>query len=380
VKAQARRHSVRLASFLITVSVRFLPFAWRERFREEWMAELDEMERQDIPLLRPAFRILLGAPSVARALQTQTQREASQEPLQESLLERLATPTPNPPASAPYRGVRYLVLGVQLRLLREASGIPAELAAEAIRCTQVKISGLEHGRLNLRERDVADLLTLYGVTDAAERAALLDLPKDAGIPGWWHAYSDTLPSWFQPYTSLAASASVIRTYQVQYVPELLQTADYSRALIEHGCRPGGDKIPMRTELQVRRQEVLRAPNPPLLWAVVDEAALRRPVGGKKVFREQLKYLIELADQPMVTLQILPFSAGAHLAMVEQSTILRFAQTDIPDVVCIEQLTGALYLEEQDAVDSYIQSMDLICQHALPVNCTERVINNILADI
>src|SRR5580658_3811636 len=195
--------------------------------------------------------------------------------------------------------VQRLVLGSQLHRLRDSRGITAEQAAEAIRGSHSKISRMEHGRVGFKERDVADLLTLYGVTDSEERAALLNLAREANTPGWWHAYSDAMPAWLEPYVGLEAAASVIRTYQIQLVPGLLQTEGYARALIRQGAASNEDEINRRAELRVSRQEVLGGPNPPQLWAVVDEGALRRPVGGREIVRDQLQHLIKLADHPAV---------------------------------------------------------------------------------
>jgi len=196
MKHETPTYSLWLASFLITISVRFLPPAWRERFHDEWMAELQEMASQDIALIPPALRILLGAPSVARTLQSQGQSDSAQE----ALLERFTTATP----AATDRGitVQRLVLGGQLHRLRESRGISMEQAAEAIRASRSKISRMEHGRVGFKERDVSDLLTLYGVTDPGERAALLGLAREVTTPGWWHAYSDVLATWLEPYVGL----------------------------------------------------------------------------------------------------------------------------------------------------------------------------------
>ncbi|MGO8892034.1 MAG: helix-turn-helix domain-containing protein, partial [Streptosporangiaceae bacterium] len=252
-------------------------------------------------------------------------------------------------------------------------------AAEAIRGSHSKISRMEHGRVGFKERDVGDLLTLYGVTDSEERAALLNLAREANTPGWWHAYSDILPSWLEPYVGLEAAASVIRTYQIQLVPGLLQTEGYARALIRQGSAASEEEIARRSELRASRQEILRRPDAPQLWVVVDEGALRRPVGTKDIVREQLKYLIEVADHPAVTLQILPFLAGAHSAMGGPFTILRFAEPDLADVVYIEQLTSALYLDKPVEVDSYLEVMEQLCLQAEPVAHTTKVLRQILAD-
>ncbi len=276
--------------------------------------------------------------------------------------------------------VQRLVLGSQLHRLRDSRGITAEQAAEAIRGSHSKISRMEHGRVGFKERDVGDLLTLYGVTDSEERAALLNLAREANTPGWWHAYSDILPTWLEPYVGLEAAASVIRTYQIQLVPGLLQTEGYARALIRQGSATSEEEIARRGELRASRQEILRRPDAPQLWVVVDEGALRRPVGSRDVVREQLEYLVEIADHPAVTLQILPFHAGAHSAMGGPFTILRFAEPDLHDVVYIEQLTSALYLDKPVEVDSYLEVMEQLCLQAEPAANTTKVLRQILADI
>ena len=275
--------------------------------------------------------------------------------------------------------VQRLVLGSQLHRLRESRGITAEQAAEAIRGSHSKISRIEHGRVGFKARDVADLLTLYGVTDAEERAALLNLAKEANARGWWHAYSDILPLWAESYVGLEASASVIRTYQIQLIPGLLQTEGYARALIRQGSAATEEEIARRGELRASRQEILRRPDAPQLWVVVDEGALRRPVGSREVVREQHAYLAEVTEHPAVTLQILPFSAGAHSAMGGPFTILRFAEPDLADVVYIEQLTSALYLDKPVEVDSYLEVMEQLCLQAEPVANTTKLLKQIYAE-
>jgi transcriptional regulator with XRE-family HTH domain len=275
--------------------------------------------------------------------------------------------------------VQRMVLGSQLRRLRESRGITAEQAADSIRGSHSKISRMEHGRVGFKERDVSDLLTLYGVLDGEERAALLNMAKEANTPGWWHAYSDILPNWVEPYVGLEAAASIIRTYQLQFVPGLLQTEAYARALISQGTATTEDEIARRSELRVSRQEILRKANPPQLWVVVDEGALRRPVGNPEIVRSQLRHLIEMTDHPTVTLQILPFNAGAHSAMGGPFSILRFAEPDLQDVVYIEQLTSALYLDKQAEVDSYLEVMEQLCLQAEPAANTQKLLRKILSD-
>ncbi|HEY1624089.1 MAG TPA: helix-turn-helix transcriptional regulator [Streptosporangiaceae bacterium] len=272
-----------------------------------------------------------------------------------------------------------LVLGGHLRRLREARGITAEMAAETIRGSHSKISRMEHGRVGFKERDVADLLTLYGVIDGEERAALLNLAREANLPGWWHAYSDILPTWVEPYVGLEAAASIIRTYQIQFIPGLLQTDEYARALIGQGSAPSDEAVARSTELRVSRQEILHGPNAPQLWVVLDEGALRRPVGGRSIIRGQVQHLLTMAEHPSVTIQVLPFSSGAHSAMGGPFTILRFAEPDLQDVVYIEQLTSALYLDKPTEVDSYLEVMEQLCLQAEPAASTPDLLRKILAD-
>jgi len=273
--------------------------------------------------------------------------------------------------------VQRLVLGGHLRRLRESRGMTAELAADAIRGSHSKISRMEHGRVGFKERDVTDLLTLYGVVNGEERAALLNLAREANTPGWWHAYSDILPSWLESYVGLEAAASVIRNFEIQFVPGLLQTEDYARALIRQGNAVTEDEIERRSELRISRQEILRKVNPPQYWAVIDEGALRRPVGTRQIIRDQIHHLITMSEHPAVTLQLLPFGAGAHSAMGGPFTILRFGEPDIQDVVYMEQLTSALYLDKSAEVDNYLEVMEQLCLQAEPVTDTAKVLSKIL---
>jgi uncharacterized protein DUF5753 len=229
-----------------------------------------------------------------------------------------------------------------------------------------------------KQRDVADLLTLYGVTDEQKREALLTLAHQANSPGWWHKYADVLPSWFEMYVGLEQAASVIRTYQVQFVPGLFQTEDYVRAVTLLG-NPGAapSDIDLRVELRMARQEVLTRAD--RVWAVVDENALRRAVGGTRVMRGQLQRLIELTDLPNVTLQAITFQAGAHAAAGGPFSILRFSEKDINDIAYLEQLTSALYLDKRADVDNYLKVMDRLCAEAASPSETRRLLEGILKE-
>jgi transcriptional regulator with XRE-family HTH domain len=277
--------------------------------------------------------------------------------------------------------VLRILLGSQLRKLREAKGVTRENAGWEIRASESKISRMELGRVGFKERDVADLLSLYGVTDADERAALLSLARQANSPGWWHRYGDVLPNWFQSYLGLEAAASLIRTYEVQFVPGLLQTRDYARAvvLLGHG-RAHPDEVERRVALRLARQQMLTRATAPHLWAVVDEAALKRPIGGRAVMRGQIGYLVEAAKLPNITIQVVPFDAGGHAAAGGAFTLLRFPDQELPDVVYMEQLTSALYLDKRDDVDSYASAMERLCVEAEPPGRTPELLERILREL
>ncbi|MEV0088634.1 helix-turn-helix domain-containing protein [Saccharopolyspora sp. NPDC003752] len=247
---------------------------------------------------------------------------------------------------------RRLVLGSQLRRLREASGISREDAGYAIRGSGSKISRLELGRVGFKERDVADLLTLYGVTDQSEHESFLDLVRRSNEPGWWHRFNDLMPSWFQDYVGLEESASRIQTYEIQFVPGLLQTEKYARAVATQG-RPEfpEDELDRRVRLRMQRQKLFTQPKAPRLWAVIDESVLHRPIGGREVLREQIQFLLDATAMSAVTLQILPFELGRSGAE-GAFTILRFAEPELPDIVYLEHLCGALYLDKPDEVEVY----------------------------
>jgi transcriptional regulator with XRE-family HTH domain len=261
--------------------------------------------------------------------------------------------------------VLRILIGTQLRRLREAHGITRETAGEAIRASGAKISRLELGRVGFKERDIADLLDLYGVRESPERDGFLQLVRQANTPGWWHRYSDVLPGWFEMYVRLEQAASVIRSYQLQFVPGLFQTEAYARAVMAtDAAGESPDEIERRVTLRMTRQKLLSEPHAPTFWAVVDEAALRRPFGSPQVMREQLEHLEAVAGLPNVVLQLLPFDRGSEAATAGPFTLLRFAEADLPDVVYIEQPTSAMYLDKPADVEFYRAAMDRIALAAL----------------
>ena len=277
--------------------------------------------------------------------------------------------------------VLRMLLGAQLRRLREASGVTREMAGYEIRGSESKISRMELGRVGFKERDITDLLTLYGVTDPDQRASLQELARQANQPGWWHRYNDLLPSWFQAYLGLEAATSRIRTYEVQFIPGLLQTPDYAQAVVRLGhAGASADEIARRVQIRIERQQILTRERPPHLWAVVDEAALRRPIGGPQVMHDQLAALIGATKLPNIRLQVIPFHAGGHAAAGGAFSVLRFPEQDLPDVVYVEQLTGALYLDRREDVEAYAAAMERLCVEAEPLSRTPDFLHQILAEV
>mgnify|MGYP001191717227 CR=1 FL=1 len=271
-----------------------------------------------------------------------------------------------------------IALGAQLRRLREERGLSTEEAGYAIRGSHSKISRMENGRVGFKERDVADLLTLYGVTDGELRENLLAMARQSNTPGWWHQYGDVLPDWFLVYIGLEQAATLIRTYEVQFVPGLLQTEDYARAVVRLGHpHAPEEEIERRVRLRMTRQGRLHGPDPLRLWAVVDEAALRRPLGGPEVMRDQLRHLIRMTELDHITLQIVPFSAGGHAAAGGPFSILRFGEQTLSDVIYLEQLTSSLYLDKPADVDRYRQVMDRLSVDACPASQTRALLEEMI---
>jgi transcriptional regulator with XRE-family HTH domain len=267
-----------------------------------------------------------------------------------------------------------LLLGSRLRHLREAKGITPHVAAGAIRATESKISRIELGRGAIRETDAEDLLDLYGVTDSAEREDLLTLAAQASRRGWWHRYGDLVPEWLQTYLGLEQAARSIRTYESQFIPGLLQTDSYAAALMGLADFPP-DEAARRVELRQARQQRFRDGGL-YLWAVLDEAVLRRLVGGPQVMQEQLGYLLEAGTRPNLTLQVLPFDSPAHAAPGGFS-ILRFESVEVPDMVYVEHLTSALYIDKRAEVDAYLLAMERLTVMSVSPHQSAEVIETVL---
>jgi transcriptional regulator with XRE-family HTH domain len=289
---------------------------------------------------------------------------------------------PDSARPAPARGVtaRRIVLGTQLRRLREAAGISRSDAGYVIRASDSKVSRLELGRVAFKERDVADLLTMYGISDADEREQFLEMVRVANEPGWWRRYTDVIPSWFQDFVGLEESASRIHTYQLQFVPGLLQTEAYVRAVLTRG-RP--DYAPPDTErrinLRMQRQRLITGPNPPRLWAVLDESVLHRPIGGRRVLKEQLQFLLEQSKQPHVTIQIVPNQLSGYAAE-GPFQLLRFAEPELPDVVYIEHLGGAVMLDGIEEIEIFSRALDRLTVDAETPDRSRQMLAKVIAEL
>jgi transcriptional regulator with XRE-family HTH domain len=273
------------------------------------------------------------------------------------------------------------LVGAQLRRLREGRGLTREAAGYRIRASESKISRLELGRVGFKDRDISDLLELYGVEDETQREALVALAREANSPGWWHSYDDVLPNWFQTYVGLEEAASLIRSYEIQFLPGLLQTEAYARAVVSSGApQLPTSEVDRRVHLRITRQKILRRPSPPVFWAVVDEAALHRPIGGSKVMKEQVQHLLELMTLPNVTLQVMPFRFGGHAGEGGAFTMLRFPEPELPDVVYVEQLVSAYYLDKREYVERYARTMDRLTVDSQPPEITKETLERILTQV
>jgi DNA-binding XRE family transcriptional regulator len=269
-----------------------------------------------------------------------------------------------PGADAAGPTVPRMLVGIELHRYRETAGITPEQAAYEIRASRSKISRMENGLVRFKERDVTDLLTLYGVTDPQIRERLVTLARQANTPGWWSKYGDVMTDWFESYLGLEMAASVIRTFGLQFVHGLFQTEDYARAVTLLDRTSSSPDVDRRVSLRLKRQDLLTGPKPPQVWTVLDEGALRRPVGGRQVMRSQLSHLTEVTQLRHVTIQVVPFDRGGHAAAGGSFTVLRFSEPEVPDVVYIEQLTSALYLDNRDDVDHYMEVMNQLSTEAL----------------
>ncbi|MEY9969307.1 transcriptional regulator with XRE-family HTH domain [Streptacidiphilus sp. MAP12-16] len=271
--------------------------------------------------------------------------------------------------------VRRRRLGVELRRLRQAAGLTIDDVACDLDCSDTKISRIETGKMKARQLDVRAMLDLYGVADGESRERLLQLNREARIDGWWSGFEDVLPTGFETFVGLEAEAAALRSYALAVVPGLLQTEAYARALFRAGHPDASaEQVERLVALRTTRQLLLvRAPSPLRLWAVVDEAVLRRPIGGREVMADQLRAMAELAHQANVLFQVLPFDKGAHVSLSGMFTLIEFPNDADSDVVYVEGAGGNLYLERPRDVREAARAFSRLVAAALDCDDSRRFI-------
>ncbi|BCB80547.1 helix-turn-helix transcriptional regulator [Phytohabitans flavus] len=272
--------------------------------------------------------------------------------------------------------IRRRRLGAELRRRREAAGVTIEGVAERLECSASKVSRIETGHTTATPRDVRDMLEIYGVR-GDECEELVQIAREARQKGWWHAYSTVLTG---AYVGLEQAAESVRAYEQQVMPGLLQTEEYAKAMIR-AARPDitTDEVERRVRVRLNRQSLLTQDDPIDLWVVLDEAVLSRPIGGDAVMCAQLERLVEAAELPNVTLQVLPFEVGAHAGMDGTFTILSFSEPSDPAVVFAENATGGLFLEKSEELRKYMFIFDHIRAAALRPEESAALIRNLIKE-
>ncbi|MEW1640681.1 MULTISPECIES: helix-turn-helix transcriptional regulator [unclassified Streptomyces] len=273
--------------------------------------------------------------------------------------------------------VGQVVLGRRLQELREAAGIKREEAAQVLRVAPATVRRMEMAEVALKVPYVQVLLSTYGVAEE-EADAFVALTEEANQPGWWQRFHDVLPEWFSLYVSLEGAAGLIRSYEPHFVPGLLQTEEYARAVMEAGTigQTGPETIERHVSLRMARQGLLERESPPHLWVIMDETVLRRPVSIRgEVMRDQLGKLLEFAERDRVTLQVSEFDNGPHPGTYAPFSLFRFAEPELPDMVFTEYLTGALYLDSRTEVSAHLEVLDHMTAHAASAQRTKKILRD-----
>jgi transcriptional regulator with XRE-family HTH domain len=288
------------------------------------------------------------------------------------------------PRSAPTVG--QVVLGRRLQDLRERAGLKREEAAKILRVAPATVRRMETAEVALKIPYVQLLLKEYGITDS-EAEGFIALAEEANLPGWWQRFHDVLPGWFSMYVSLEGAASLIRAYEPQFIPGLLQTGDYARAILRSGAVGGGsdadkdEETERHVALRMERQSLLTREDAPKFWVIMDETVFRRPVGaGPEVMRDQLDRLLEASELPNVTLQIAEFASGHHPGTYGPFVLFRFAMPELPDMVYSEYLTGAVYLDARPEVASHLEVMDRMAAQAATAQRTKEILRNLREEL
>ncbi|MEV5796263.1 helix-turn-helix transcriptional regulator [Streptomyces collinus] len=283
------------------------------------------------------------------------------------------------PRSAPTVG--QVVLGRRLLDLRERAGLKREEAAQVLRVAPATIRRMETAEVALKIPYLQLLLKAYGVTDG-EAEVFVQLAEEANRPGWWQRFHDILPGWFSMYVSLEGAAALIRSYEPHFAPGLLQTEDYARGVLKSGAigQTSPDEIERHVALRMQRQALLTRPDAPRFWAVMDETALRRQVGGPEVMRAQIDKLLEATTLPNVTLQVAPFANGPHPGTYGPFVLFRFAMSELPDMVYSEYLTGAVYLDGRSEVATHLEVMDRMAAQAATAQRTKEILRDLRKEL
>ncbi|MFE2261452.1 helix-turn-helix domain-containing protein [Streptomyces griseosporeus] len=272
--------------------------------------------------------------------------------------------------------VGQVVLGRRLQELREAAGLKREEAARVLRVAPATVRRMETAEVALKVPYVQVLLETYGVSEQ-ETAVFVALVEEANRPGWWQRFHDVLPDWFSLFVSLEGAAKMMRSYEPHFVPGLLQTEEYARAVLEAGTigQRTPESIERHVSLRMERQRLLERPEAPHLWVIMDETVLLRPVSPRaRVMREQLEKLLEFAERDKVTLQVAEFAAGPHPGTYAPFSLFRFAEPELPDMVVSEYLTGALYLDSRQEVSAHLEVLDHLTTHAASAQRTKKILS------
>jgi transcriptional regulator with XRE-family HTH domain len=277
--------------------------------------------------------------------------------------------------------VGQVVLGRRLQDLRERAGLKREEAARVLHVAPATVRRMETAEVALKIPYLQLLLKAYGVPDD-EADVFVQLAEEANRPGWWQRFHDILPGWFSMYVSLEGAASLIRSYEPHFVPGLLQTEDYARGVLRSGAigQTSPDDIERHVDLRMRRQALLTRPDAPRFWAVMDETALRRPVGGPEVMRAQIDKLLEATELAHVTLQVAPFANGPHPGTYGPFVLFRFAVSELPDMVYSEYLTGAVYLDARAEVATHLEVMDRMAAQAATAQRTKEILRDLRKEL
>ncbi|MET7904694.1 helix-turn-helix transcriptional regulator [Streptomyces sp. NPDC005355] len=277
--------------------------------------------------------------------------------------------------------VLRVVLGKRLQDLREKAGLSFEQAGRALDVTHATIRRMEKAEVGLKLPYVEKLLRTYGVSDPEEVEGFLALAREANKNGWWHRFRDVLPDWFNTFVSLEVEANLIRAYEPHYIPGLLQSEDYARAVLRAGMPHAPEtEIERNVALRMERQALLTREDPPMLWVVMDETVLRRPIGGTETMRAQIARLIEVAEVPHIRLQVMPFDAGPHPAMYGPFHIFRFPIPELPDIAYTETLVSGSYFDQRDDVSAFLEALDRMCAQAAPAQTTQAILSRIRKEI